>query len=83
MSKNNIIDEQDLQKGADSPTVHFINHESRISRLEAINEMIISTLVRLEKKLTRLENKIDSNFKWTVGIILTATIALFGVILNH
>lgn len=76
MSKNNAIDEQDLQKGADSPTVHFINHESRISRLEAVNEMILSTLVRLEDKM-------DSNFKWTLGIMLTTTLALFGAILSH
>ncbi len=64
---------KDEQKTIESPTVQFINHESRIARLEAINEMILSTL-------TRMDEKIDSNFKWTIGTILTMSLALAGLI---
>lgn len=60
-------------KSVDSPTVHFINHESRISRLEAVNEMILSSLIRIE-------NEVNSNFKWTIGTILTISLALAGLI---
>lgn len=107
MSKKLKADEKDLQKFIDAPSVHFINHESRISRLESVIDSINATLIRLENKMDsgftqivnkfdrvdgkferiegifeRLENKIDSNFKWTIGIILTATITLFGAILH-
>jgi hypothetical protein len=42
----------------------FISHEVRIRLLEKISETN-------ERRFDRLETKIDSHFKWTLGIMIT------------
>jgi|GEM_PF-3480728 hypothetical protein len=48
----------------------YVDHEVRIRLLEKIAASI-------DKRFEHLENKIDSHFKWNVGIMLT----LFGSLL--
>jgi len=58
---------------------HIIDHEVRIRLQEAISE-------KLDKRFDRLEAKMDSNFHWVLGSILTmtiATITLFGGVIFH
>lgn len=58
------------------------NHESRITRLEVIQESINANLANiskrlddnfshLNKKLDKLDEKVDSNFKWVLGVVIT------------
>lgn len=66
---------KDLKKGEDSPTINFINHESRIAKLESTIDNTNCTLTRLESKMDnnfsqingrfeKIDNKIDSFFIW-------------------
>jgi chaperonin cofactor prefoldin len=49
---------------------NHIDHEVRIRLLEKIAESI-------DKRFEHLENKIDSQFKWTIGVMIT----MFGGII--
>ncbi len=58
------------------------DHESRIVRLEVLVETIGMTLVRIENRLDRMDEKIElirkeswSQFRWLLGIILVAGLA--------
>lgn len=48
----------------------YHDHEVRITRLEVIVENINKTLERIEKRLDVMDCRIDSNFKWLLGIII-------------
>ena len=45
----------------------YIDHESRIKLLEALQ-------TRIEHKLEALEDKIDAQFQWIIGLIFVAII---------
>lgn len=45
----------------------YINHESRITIQEKLSE-------RIEKQLDRLDDRMDSQFKWIVGILITTVL---------
>jgi hypothetical protein len=47
------------------------DHESRITRLEVTIENINCTLSRIENRLDRMDTKIDSNFKWVIGLYIS------------
>lgn len=55
------------------------DHEGRIVRLEVIIENINNTLIHITNRLERLEDKIDSNFKWLLGLYMGGFTALLGV----
>ncbi len=58
---------------------HIIDHEVRIRIQENISS-------KLDARLDKIENKIDSNFHWVIGTMFTlmlTTIALFGGIAFH
>lgn len=46
--------------------------ESRLTRLETIAESQTRILERNDQKFERLESKIDSHFRWTIGLILAS-----------
>ncbi len=64
-------------------TLHYINHESRITRLESTMDNINATLIRLENNVVRLDIRIDSNFKWTIGTVCTIGLAIVGILYKH
>jgi hypothetical protein len=57
----------------------YIDHEVRIRLLEAI-------LAKVDKRFDKLESKMDSQFMWVLGTIITliiATVTLFGGVILH
>lgn len=53
-----------------------MDHEIRIRLLEQLSERTFQKLEQLDSKLS---DKIDNQFKWTIGTIL----ALFGGVILH
>ncbi len=47
----------------------YIDYEHRTTRLESAIENINSTLIRIEKRLDSMDQKIDSNFKFMIRMI--------------
>lgn len=45
-------------------TEHYLDQEVRIRMLEKI-------AVSIDKRFEHLDNKMDSQFKWTIGIMIT------------
>jgi hypothetical protein len=54
-----------------------IDHEVRIRLLEKIAASLEKRFELVDRRFEHLENKIDSQFKWTIGIMIT----MFGGIL--
>ncbi len=52
--------------------MNLIDHESRIRKLEDI-------AAKIDKRFDKLESKIDSNFHWILGTVIT----LFGGVILH
>ena len=55
--------------------------EERIARLEGIMEQVAQRLNHVETEIGNLRNKIDSNFKWTLGILITMWITIILTVL--
>jgi tetrahydromethanopterin S-methyltransferase subunit B len=56
--------------------------EERMARLEGMVEQMNHRLGNLETRLASLENKIDNNFHWVMGIMLTTWITLAALIIG-
>ena len=57
----------------------YVDHEVRIRLLESIMQ-------KIDLRFDRIESKIDSNFHWVIGTIITLIIAmltLFGGVILH
>lgn len=48
---------------------NYIDHESRIRVQEQLSQ-------RIEEKLNHLDNKLDGQFKWIIGILVTLILAI-------
>ena len=55
--------------------------ESRVASLEAIQAQINERLGNIEHRLTSMDNRQNSNFKWIVGMQVTTLITLGTLIL--
>jgi len=56
--------------------------EERLAKIEGIVEQMDKRLGRVESELSELRvdgirEKLDSNFKWTVGILLSAVLPMW------
>lgn len=63
----------------------MIDDRERIARLEERRENdaewrceILSKMDRFESRLDRLESKVDSNQRWTIGLLVVILIAIIG-----
>jgi archaellum component FlaC len=50
--------------------------EERVARLEGIMEQINVRLNHIEARLNHIENDLKSNFRWTIGIIITMWVTI-------
>lgn len=57
------------------------NLETRMARLEGIVEQFGARLTSIEQRLVNLESRVDSGFRWMIGIQFTSLIALGTLIL--
>lgn len=75
MSDDNVINIKD-----------FYDHETRISIVENAIISIDKKFDQVDKRFERLENKLDSQFKWIIGSIgalsLTTIISLVTMIIK-
>lgn len=63
----------------------MIDDRERIARLEERRENddewrreMLSKMERFESRMDRLENKVDSNQRWTIGLLVVILIAIIG-----
>ena len=55
--------------------------ESRVAKVEGILEEVRTRLNHLEDRIGRLEDRLQSNFRWTIGIIFTMWVTIILSIL--
>ncbi len=55
--------------------------DARLSRLEGVIEQMDQRLTAIEARLTNLEARMDSGFRWIIGIQFTSLVALGTLIL--
>jgi BMFP domain-containing protein YqiC len=51
--------------------------------VERIEDKIYKVLENIQTDIRELRNKMDTNFRWTLGIILVTWITTIGTILFH
>ena len=63
----------------------MLDDRERIARLEERRENddewrreMLSKMERFESRMDRLENKVDSNQRWTIGLLIVILIAIIG-----
>ena len=56
--------------------------ESRVAALEAVQAQINERLGSIEARLTALENRQSSNFRWIVGLLITVLLANIGTAIS-
>lgn len=63
----------------------MLDDRERIARLEERRENddewrreMLSKMERFESRMDRLENKVDSNQRWTIGLLVVILIAIIG-----
>ena len=65
-----------MQQAPPSP-----DFSARISRLEGVVEQMNQRLTAIEARLANLEARLDSAFRWIIGIQFTSLVALGTLIL--
>jgi tetrahydromethanopterin S-methyltransferase subunit G len=55
--------------------------EERIARIEGILNQMDKRLNHLETEVVELSDKIDRNFRWTIGIMLSILIPMWVTIM--
>lgn len=65
-------------------TISYFNrdHESRITRVEVVIESIGQNLKELNNKMDRMNDKIDSNFRWLLSVYGAGFMILLSLILK-
>ncbi len=58
------------------------DHDRRIGRLEGIAEQLNFRLDAIERAVSELRTRMDSQFRWLVGIQITSLIAIGGLLLS-
>ena len=63
----------------------MLDDRERIARLEERRENddewrreMLSKMERFESRMDRLENKVDSNQRWTIGLLVVILITIIG-----
>ena len=75
--------ETDLAKAIQSSVLEkrFSDTETRLrEEQKAAEARHASDHERIEARLDRLETKVDSNHRWTIGFLITILLAIFGVL---
>jgi len=59
--------------------IHY-NEDTRLALLEQSISHIDATLLRFEHRFDQLDSRMDSNFKWLLGIMIAGFGSLLGII---
>ena len=63
--------------------LYELNTESRLTRLESTNELILKNLVEINAKIDKLDNRLWQLFMWTIagfGATIAGFVSLFAII---
>lgn len=60
--------------------IHYNNEETRLALLEQSIRHIDATLLRFEHRFDQLDSRMDSNFKWLLGVMIAGFGSLLGII---
>ncbi len=55
--------------------------EERMARLEGIMEQMDKRLNHIETEISELRTEINSNFKWTLGLLIPMWVSIIATIL--
>ena len=64
----------------------LIDHEVRIRMVENgilhLDTKIDTAIISIDRKFDKLDSKIDSHFKWTLGIMFSLTLGMCGLMVT-
>ena len=66
----------------EQPLTQAQDHDRRIGRLEGIAERLTYRLDAIERAVAELRTRMDSQFRWLVGIQITTPIALGSLLFS-
>lgn len=66
----------------EQPLSQAQDHGRRIGRLEGIAEQLTHRLDAIERAVAELRSRMDSQFRWLVGIQITSLIALGSLLFS-
>ena len=61
-----------------TPQDKFAEFDARLARIEGIVEQMDKRMSSVELRLTNLESRVDSGFRWVIGLLITLLIANVG-----
>lgn len=61
-----------------TPQDKFAEFDARLARIEGIVEQMDKRMSSVESRLTNLESRVDSGFRWVIGLLITLLIANVG-----
>lgn len=61
-----------------TPQDKFAEFDARLARIEGIVEQMDKRMSSMETRLANLELRVDSRFKWVIGLLITLLIANVG-----
>ena len=61
-----------------APQDKFAEFDARLARIEGIVEQMDKRMSSVESRLTNLESRVDSGFRWVIGLLITLLIANVG-----
>ena len=64
------------------PITQAQDHDRRLGRLEGIAEQTAQAIIDLRQDIRELRGRMDGQFRWLVGIQITALIAIGGLLLS-
>jgi hypothetical protein len=69
-----------MNKKTDNVTDYPNSTDTRVALLEMSISHINETLIRFEKKIDKIDDKIDSRFFWLLGLQISSFVGLLTVI---
>ena len=64
------------------PITQAQDHDRRLGRLEGIAEQTAQAIIDLRQDIRELRGRMDGQFRWLIGIQITALIAIGGLLLS-
>lgn len=61
-----------------TPQDKFAEFDARLAQIEGIVEQMDKRMSSVELRLTNLESRVDSGFRWVIGLLITLLIANVG-----
>lgn len=81
-TQSEIAEDMGAQAPSQQALVYTLGAEQRLTRVESDVANEQDWRRDIVKRLDRIEGKVDTNFKWLIGITIGATIGVIGTVIT-